>query len=323
MIFDHSLCKNVLKGGGVRVGFTPSHRPYMFFFFSLPCYGNLLSFTLKNQVILTQISPSCSLTNMNSPRYTTLILDLGDVLFSWSATTKTNISSKTLISILSSPPWLEYECGCITQEVCYDRVGERFCLQPSGVAEAFSQARKSLQSNRTMISLIHNLKKASNGKLHVYAMSNISKPDYIFLKETSADWSVFDEVFTSCEVGMRKPSLSFYRHVLEVTHKSPQEAIFVDDKFENVFAARSLGLHGILFDNNANVSQTLWQLLSNPRLTGMEFLMDNAQQLHSVTDTNVVIRDNYAQLLILEATNIEYNPSPPVPVPVFENSSSL
>ena len=246
---------------------------------------------------------------MNRPGHNTLILDLGDVLFSWSATTKTNISSTTLKLILSSPPWQEYECGRITQEVCYDRVAEHFSLQPSEVAEAFLQARDSLQSNDAMISLVHELKEASNGTLRVYAMSNISKPDYIVLAKMPADWSVFDRVITSCEAGMRKPSRSFYMYVLEVTHTAPQEAIFVDDKFENVFAARSLGLHGILFDNTANVGRSLRNMLGDPVGRGKAFLSRNARQFGSITDTNIVVHDNFAQLLILDATKDEYHPS--------------
>lgn len=245
------------------------------------------------------------LTKMTSPRYKTLILDLGDVLFSWSATTKTNISSKTMKLILSSPPWLEYECGRISQEECYERVAKRFSLQPSEVAEAFLQATDSLQSNDAMISLVQDLKKASNGTLRVYAMSNISKPDYTVLAKKPANWSVFDQVFTSAKAGMRKPALSFYRHVLEATHSAPQDTIFVDDKFENVFAAQSLGLHGILFDHTANVGQKLQNLLGNPILRGKDFLSRNAQQLHTVTDTGIVVLDNYAQILIFYATNNE------------------
>lgn len=244
---------------------------------------------------------------MNRPKYNTLILDLGDVLFTWSAKTKTNISSKTLKLILSSPPWLEYECGRITLEVCYSRVGERFSLQPSEVAEAFVQAKESLQSNDAMISLVHELKEASNGTLRVYAMSNISKPDYIVLAKIPVDWSVFDQVFISGNAGMRKPGLPFYRHVLQATHTAPRDAIFVDDKFENIFAARSLGLHGILFDNTANVSRKLRNLLGNPVGRGKEFLSRNAKQLYSITDTDVVVHDNYAQILILGATNNEYS----------------
>lgn len=243
---------------------------------------------------------------MSRPSYSTLILDLGDVLFSWSATTKTTIPPKTLKLIVSSPPWVDYECGRITQEVCYEQVGERFALPPSEVAEAFSQAQDSLQSNDTMISLVHELKKSSNGALRVYAMSNISKPDYSVLAKKPADWSVFDQVFTSGHAGMRKPGLPFYRHVLEATHTAPQDAIFVDDKFENVFAARSLGLHGILFDNTASVSRKLRNLLGNPVRRGKEYLSRNAKQLHTVTDSNIIIQENYAQILILGATKNEY-----------------
>lgn len=242
---------------------------------------------------------------MSRPSYSTLILDLGDVLFSWSATTKTTIPPNTLKSLMSSPPWLEYECGRITQEVCYDQVGERFALPPSEVAEAFLQARDSLQSNDTMISLVHELKESSNGALRVYAMSNISEPDYNVLAKKPADWSVFDQVFTSAHAGMRKPGLPFYRHVLEATHTAPQDAIFVDDKFENVFAARSLGLHGVVFDNTANVSQKLRNLLGNPVRRGKEYLSRNAKQFHTITDSNIVIQENYAQILILGATNNE------------------
>lgn len=243
---------------------------------------------------------------MNSLRYNTLILDLGGVLFSWSTKTKTSISTQTLKSILSSPPWREYECGRITIEVCHDQVGERFSFQPSEVAEALLQAGVSLQSNDAMISLVHELKEASNGTLRVYAMSNISKPDYVILAKMPVNWSVFDEVFISGDAGMRKPDLSFYRHVLEVTHTAVQDAIFVDDNFGNVFAARSLGIRGVLFDNNVNVSQSLRNLFGNPVRRGQDFLSCNAHQLHTITDSDVVVHDNFAQLLILGATNNEY-----------------
>ena len=243
---------------------------------------------------------------MNGPRYNTLILDLGGVLFSWSTKTKTGISSQTLKSILSSPPWREYECGRITKEVCHDQVGERFSFQPSEVAEALLEAGGSLQSNDAMISLVHGLKEASNGTLRVYAMSNISKPDYDVLAKIPVDWSVFDKVFISGDAGMRKPDLSFYRHVLEVTHTAAQDAVFVDDSFENVFAARSLGMCGVLFDNNINVSQNLRNLFGNPVHRGKEFLSCNAHHLHSITDSDIVVHDNFAQILILSATNNEY-----------------
>lgn len=240
------------------------------------------------------------------PQYTTLILDLGDVLFTWSATTKTKISSQILKKLLSSSIWWEYECGRVSEDVCYHRLGEQFSLPPDEVAEAFSQARQSLQSNDAMISMIHELKAASKGTLRVHAMSNISKEDYVFLSARPADWSIFDQVFTSADAGMRKPSLGFYRHVLEATQTAPQNAVFVDDKFENVFAARSLGMHGIVFDNTANVTRVLRNVFGDPVRRGKDFLTSKANKLHSVTQGGIILRENFAQLLILNATHDQY-----------------
>ena len=240
---------------------------------------------------------------MNGKRCKTIIMDLGDVLFTWSATTKTSISGGTLRRILSSMTWYEYECGLISEEVCYGRVAEQFSLLPAEVAEAFSQARESLQANDAMISVIRELKAASDQAVRVYAMSNISKEDYAVLSKMPADWAIFDRIFISGEAGMRKPNLKFYQHVLDATQTDPSDAIFVDDRIENIISARSIGIHGIVFDNTVNVSRALRNLLGNPVQRGKDFLSRNARQHRSVAKGSIQIQDNFAQLLILEATN--------------------
>ncbi|KAH0536546.1 hypothetical protein FGG08_006596 [Glutinoglossum americanum] len=238
-----------------------------------------------------------------SARYTTLIFDLGDVLFNWSPRTKTSISPVTLKRMLSTPTWFEYECGKISQDSCYQRIGNQFAFDPVEVASAFAQAQDSLQSNNELVSVIQQLKAESNGTLRVYAMSNISRPDYKALRTKPADWSIFDQVFTSGTVGERKPNLAFYRHVLDATHANPQSTIFVDDKSDNVLSARSIGLHGIIFDNTQQVARALRNLIGNPVERGKAFLEKNSKNLRSTKDTGESLDENFTQLLILEATN--------------------
>lgn len=205
-------------------------------------------------------------------------------------------------SILSSAIWIEYECGRIEQDTCYRQVAQQFSVPASEVAEAFSQARDSLQPNIDMISFIHKLKEASRGTMKVYAMSNVSKEDYAVLSTKLADWSVFNRVFTSGHAGMRKPDLSFYRHVLEEIKLAPEEAVFIDDKMVNVLAAKSLGITSIVFDDTATVVRTLRNMMSSSVERGYGYLYSNAKHLDSITDSGVVIPDNFAQLLILDAT---------------------
>jgi len=133
-------------------------------------------------------------------------------------------------------------------------------------------------------------------------MSNISQPDFDVLRTKPADWSIFDYIFTSAEAGMRKPNLCFYKHVLEKTGTDPKTAAFVDDRAENVLAARSLGFHGVVFDKPENVRKAIRYLVSDPVQRGWQFLRSRAGCLSSVTDTGIEIWDNFAQLLIIEAT---------------------
>ncbi|KAG6861091.1 hypothetical protein C0995_004028 [Termitomyces sp. Mi166 len=243
-----------------------------------------------------------------SRQFTAIIFDLGDVLFKWSPNTKTSIPARTLREILSSPTWFDYERGRLSEADCYAKVGEEFMLEPDEIAQAFQQARNSVQADDELIALIQELKAQSNGELRVFAMSNISLPDYEVLRTKAADWSIFDRVFTSGAAGERKPNLGFFKQVLSATGVEPQKTVFVDDRSENVLSARSLGLYGIIFDNPKTVARALRNLIGDPIMRGRDFLKQNAGHLLSVTDKTdkhaaIELRENFAQLLILEATN--------------------
>lgn len=267
--------------------------------------------------------PNPSAFQMSGPNdYTSIIFDIGDVLFRWSPETKTSISSKTLHKILSSPTWFDYERGKLSEGDCYARVGEEFSLEPEEIRLAFQQARDSLQANEEFIALIRELKAQSNGQLRVFAMSNISVPDYEVLRTKPADWAIFDEIFTSGAAGERKPNLGFYRQVLAATGVEPRQTIFVDDKLENVLSARSLGMHGIVFENPEPVRRALRNLIGSPAERGKHFLEENAGRLLSVTAATdklpaIELRENFAQLLILEATNDRYALASRLPFSLF------
>lgn len=248
--------------------------------------------------------------------YSSIVFDLGDVLFQWSPETKTSISPKTLRRILSCPTWFDYERGRLSEQDCYNRVGAEFDLPPSEIRAAFDQARESLVACDALIETVRELKEQSQGALRVYAMSNISLPDYEVLRQKPADWSIFDRVFTSGAAGERKPNLGFYRHVIAETGVDPHHTIFVDDKHENVLSARSLGFHGIVFEDEAVVRRALRNLIGDPVARGRAYLEKNAGKLLSVTSATpkqpaVVLHENFAQLLIMELTGNRCVPSAP------------
>jgi FMN phosphatase YigB (HAD superfamily) len=210
------------------------------------------------------------------PRCRILIFDLGDVLFSWSPVTSTSISPKVLKQFLASTVWQDYECGRLSEDECYRLVGEKFALDPGEVRQAILDARASLQPDDTFIRFIRELQVEARGALRIFAMSNISAPDYAVARGKPTDWNIFERVFTSADAGMRKPDLCFYKYVLDEIKAEPSSVVFVDDRFENVLAARSLGINGIVFDDVERVRQTLRNLVSDPVSRGEAFLENRA-----------------------------------------------
>ena len=57
----------------------------------------------------------------------------------------------------------------------------------------------------------------------------------------------FDYVCFSAEVQLAKPEAPIFRVCLEALRSKPEECLFIDDREENVDAARALGLHALRF----------------------------------------------------------------------------
>ena len=62
-------------------------------------------------------------------------------------------------------------------------------------------------------------------------------------KEMRRFLAFFDSVYFSHKMGMRKPDLEIFHHVLESEQLNPSETLFIDDTEENTLAAAQIGLH--------------------------------------------------------------------------------
>ncbi|MBQ8751067.1 MAG: HAD-IA family hydrolase [Alphaproteobacteria bacterium] len=67
----------------------------------------------------------------------------------------------------------------------------------------------------------------------------------------SAKCLVDDELcFVSYELKCLKPDVKIYQKMIEKLNCKPNEIIFIDDKEKNVIGAKSLGINGIVYENN-------------------------------------------------------------------------
>ena len=207
-----------------------------------------------------------------------------------------------LKSLLSSTVWREYERGRVSEDECYRLIAEKFTLDEGEFRQAILGVRESLNPDDAFIRFVRELQSEANGGLRIFAMSNISAPDYVVTRGKLADWSVFERVFTSADAGMRKPDLSFYKFVLDEIKAEPSSVTFIDDNIENVLAARSLGIHAIVFDDAKRVRQTLRNVVGDPVSRGLAFLEERAGRLESENSLGHNVAENLTQLLIFEAT---------------------
>ncbi|KAF9893553.1 hypothetical protein FE257_010865 [Aspergillus nanangensis] len=103
----------------------------------------------------------------------------------------------------------------------------------------------------------------------------------------SARSTIFDGIYVSANVGMRKPDLCFYNYVLEDIGLPSHAVVIVDDLQENVLAAQSLGIHGILFESHEELCRRIQNLLGDPVARGLR-------------PARASLRENFSQLLIFE-----------------------
>jgi putative hydrolase of the HAD superfamily len=67
----------------------------------------------------------------------------------------------------------------------------------------------------------------------------------------------FDRVFTSFQIGRRKPEREAFLHVCEATGLAPRSILFFDDSPLNVRGAAAAGLQGVFVSGPADVARSL------------------------------------------------------------------
>lgn len=71
---------------------------------------------------------------------------------------------------------------------------------------------------------------------------------------------LFDVFFSSCWLGVRKPTRQIYEHVLGMTQANPASSVFVDDREQNLAPARALGIKTILYTSAQQLEHSLNEL---------------------------------------------------------------
>ncbi len=107
-------------------------------------------------------------------------------------------------------------------------------------------------------SLLKHLRKLKKKYLLIY-LSNISDL-HLEAHRESHFFKHFKYGHGSCELGLKKPDKRIFLHVIKKYHLKPKETVFIDDRKENVIAARKVRMKAIQFKNNPQLFKDLRKL---------------------------------------------------------------
>jgi putative hydrolase of the HAD superfamily len=101
-----------------------------------------------------------------------------------------------------------------------------------------------MRANPIMMEWVRALKR---GGLKIAVLSNMPIEISTYMRQYAPWFRDFDYVCLSAEVQLAKPGAAIYHACLDVVHMRPEECLFIDDRAENVEAARALGMHALKF----------------------------------------------------------------------------
>ncbi|EQK97641.1 HAD-like protein [Ophiocordyceps sinensis CO18] len=189
----------------------------------------------------------------------------------------------------------------MSQSDCHDSISQQLALGPGELAELLQHHEPRFDAR--LYSALRELRRGPDA-IRLVATANMPAPEYQRVRERwpRGFWGVWDAVFASSLVGMRKPSLCYYRHVLARTRAAPGDTLFVEASREAAIAARSLGFRAALAKDGGDAARIVKNAMGDPVARGRGFLLENAQRLYSMAENGVQVVDCYSSLLILEAT---------------------
>lgn len=87
--------------------------------------------------------------------------------------------------------------------------------------------------------------RTADGIPGMYLLSNESRELMAYRVPQFGLTNLFDAFLVSSYIGLRKPGEDFFQCALNIAQRQPEQCVFIDDREENIAAARKLGMHGV------------------------------------------------------------------------------
>ncbi len=189
-------------------------------------------------------------------KITTIIFDLGGVILNLDQDRTLRAFNKLgadldLMNDVSTV-FKDFETGRITADDFRNTIITHLKgnITAAQVDDAWNAMLLDLPTER--LTMLKNLRK----KFRLFLLSNTNSLHIdafnLYLKQhhPNLNWfGLFDKVYYSYQIGLRKPDTNIYEFVLDQNNLKPHQCLFIDDMKVNLNGANQIGLHTIWAQN--------------------------------------------------------------------------
>lgn len=180
-----------------------------------------------------------------------ILIDIGGVLWhppetplsaNWAA--RCGLSPKEFDEIVYNSEWgSQALLGNITGEKMWENIGNQLGLTPMERSQCEEEYWAGIWDTE-FLNYCRSLK--ARYKLGILSDAESTAREKV---RTWVNESLFDVIVFSSEVGIRKPDPGIFHCALEKLGLIAPETLFIDDREQNVNAAKKLGIHAIHYKN--------------------------------------------------------------------------
>ncbi|MDX9946363.1 MAG: HAD family phosphatase [Bacteroidales bacterium] len=190
-----------------------------------------------------------------------IIFDLGNVLISFVPSEYLvkknypgNIRNTILADIFQSPEWKMLDNGDITVPEAIESIAPKSSLNKEEIAHVFNFRRDIMFPLDDNARLLPALRKQG---YRLYYLSNFPLDVFEEVKNDYFFFTHFDGGIISAEVKLSKPDIRIYEYLIRHYGLNPEESLYIDDIEENVLAAESTGMKGMVTNGSPRIAEQL------------------------------------------------------------------
>ena len=151
--------------------------------------------------------------------------------------------------------WLERQVNLanISEKEFYEEIEKIFHVHMTP-KQMHNQIVSHMKADAGLRKMIPKLKQA---KIILFSNSLGTMAKEVLKKRHLSGKKFFDRIFVSNEMHMAKPDKQSYEYVLKKMKLKPVEALMVDDRPENIKAAKAVGMQGIVYKDSKQFAREL------------------------------------------------------------------